>query len=315
MNKGAQRYCRQIGIAMSEYLHPVTGMKSCMAPDPDTRTPAFIAPKGACDSHCHIFGPHEVFPYHPKSTYHPPDGPKESLAALHAKLGIDRAVIVQASCHGPDNRAMLDAIAGRPDDYRGVCIANDSFSDEDFADLDAGGVRGIRFNFVTHLGGTPDLAMMQRVLDRIKPLGWHLVIHVNAEDILNFKDFFLQFDMNIIVDHMGRVPTADGVHQPAFKILKSFLERENWWVKICGSERISSAGPPFYDAVPYAQELVEIAPDRVLWGTDWPHPNIKRHMPNDGDLLDLVPLLARDAALQKKILVDNPARLYGFTPV
>ena len=297
---------------MNDYTHPVTGMKSCMPPEPNTRKPIYTAPAGACDAHCHVFGPHEVFPYHPKSTYHPPDGPKERLAELHNLLGIERAVIVQASCHGTDNRAMIDALAHDPKRYRGVCIANDSFSDEEFADLDAGGVRGIRFNFVTHLGGTPDLDMMKRVLERVKPLGWHLVIHVNAEDIISFEEFFLQFDMDIIVDHMGRVSTADGVHQKAFQILKSFLERENWWVKICGSERISAAGPPFYDAIPYAQELVELAADRTLWGTDWPHPNIKKFMPNDGDLLDLVPLLARDESLQRKILVDNPARLYGF---
>ena len=297
---------------MNDYTHPVTGMKSCKPPEPNTRKPIYTAPAGACDAHCHVFGPHEVFPYHPKSTYHPPDGPKEKLAELHNLLGIERAVIVQASCHGPDNRAMMDALAHDPKRYRGVCIANDSFSDEEFADLDVGGVRGIRFNFVTHLGGTPDLDMMKRVLERVKPLGWHLVIHVNAEDIISFEEFFLQFDMDIIVDHMGRVPTADGVHQKAFQILKSFLERENWWVKICGSERISAAGPPFYDAIPYAQELVELAADRTLWGTDWPHPNIKKFMPNDGDLLDLVPLLARDESLQRKILVDNPARLYGF---
>ena len=202
---------------MTEYTHPVTGMKSCMPPDPDTRTPIFTTPAGACDAHCHVFGPHEIFPYHPKSTYHPPDGPKEKLAELHAKLGIERAVIVQASCHGPDNRAMMDAIASSPDKYRGVCIANDSFSDEEFADLDAGGVRGIRFNFVTHLGGTPDLDMMKRVLTRIKPLGWHLVIHVNAEDIVQFEEFFLQFDMDIIVDHMGRVPTSNGCINRLFR--------------------------------------------------------------------------------------------------
>jgi len=293
----------------------ITGKKSCMPPDPDTRIPVFKAPPKACDAHCHVFGPHDLFPYHPSSTYHPPDGPREKLAELHAKLGIERAVIVQASCHGPDNRAMLDAIKHNPANYRGVCIANDSFTDEDFADLDAGGVRGVRFNFVTHLGGTPDLDMMTRVLERLQPLGWHLVIHVNAEDIITFQDFFLQFDMDIIVDHMGRVPTSDGVHQQAFQILKQSLQRENWWVKICGSERISAAGPPFYDAVPFAQELVEIAPDRTLWGTDWPHPNIKKFMPNDGDLLDLVPLLARDESLQRKILVDNPARLYGFDDI
>ena len=297
---------------MTEYTHPLTGMKSCMPPDPETRIPVFKAPAGACDAHCHVFGPHERFPYHPKSTYHPPDGPAEKLAELHQILGIDRAVIVQASCHGSDNRAMLDVIARNPKHYRGVCIANDRFSDADFADLHEGGVRGIRFNFVSHLGGTPDLEMMTRVLERVRPLGWHLVIHVNAEDIVTFQDFFLKFEMDIIVDHMGRVQTSQGVHQKAFQVLKDYLERENWWVKICGSERISAAGPPFYDAIPYAQELIAIAPDRVLWGTDWPHPNIQKFMPNDGDLLDLVPLLAKDPELQKKIMVDNPARLYGF---
>ena len=289
---------------------PVTGGEVTWHPNP--KKPDFVPPAGAVDAHCHVFGPAGEFPFAPERKYTPGDAGKDQLFALRDHLGFARNVIVQASCHGPDNRAMLDAIRHNPDNYRGVCIANDSFSDEDFADLDAGGVRGIRFNFVTHLGGTPDLEMMKRVLERVQPLGWHLVIHVNAEDIISFQDFFLQFDMDIIVDHMGRVPTNAGVHQQAFQILKQFLERENWWVKICGSERISAAGPPFYDAVPYAQELVEIAPDRTLWGTDWPHPNIKKFMPNDGDLLDLVPLLARDENLQRKILVDNPARLYGF---
>jgi predicted TIM-barrel fold metal-dependent hydrolase len=192
-----------------------------------------------------------------------------------------------------------------------VCIANDSFSENDFQDLHDGGVRGVRFNFVKHLGGAPDLDMMQNVLKRVEPLGWHLVIHVNAEDIIGYEDFFNKIDMQIVVDHMGRVPTSEGVGQKAYRILCEFLQRENWWVKVCGSERIAVA-PPFYDAIPYAQGLVEIAPDRVLWGTDYPHPNIKKYMPNDADLLDLIPLIARDAATQKKILVDNPARLYGF---
>jgi len=286
--------------------------KTCMPPDPDTRIPVFNSPPGTTDAHCHVFGPHAVFPYHESSTYHPPDGPKEDLKALHNKLGVERVVIVQASCHGPDNRAMLDAIFTDPVNYRGVCIANSEFTDEDFADLHAGGVRGVRFNFVAHLGGTPDLKAMQNVLERVKPLGWHLVIHVNAADIIEFEDFFTQFDMPIIVDHMGRVPTSEGLDQKAFQILLDFMQRDNWWVKICGSERISSDGPPFHDALPFARALLDVAPDRTLWGTDWPHPNISKWMPNDGDLLDLVPLFAEDQTLQKKVLVDNPARLYGF---
>ena len=284
---------------------------SCLPPNNETKTPLFTAPVNACDAHCHVFGPHSKFPYSEKATYWPPDADRHALKRIHQKLGIDRAVLVQASCHGTDNRAMVDAIKHSNGHYRGVCIADDTFTENDFQDLHDGGVRGVRFNFVTHLGGAPNLEKMKSVLDKVQFLGWHLVIHVNAEDIIKYEDFFSQFKMDIVVDHMGRVPTTEGVGQQAYRILLDFMQQENWWVKVCGSERIAIA-PPFYDAIPYAQGLVEIAPDRILWGTDYPHPNIKKHMPNDADLLDLVPLIARDEATQRKILVDNPARLYGF---
>lgn len=284
---------------------------TCMPPDTNTRTPLYKAPPKSCDAHCHVFGPRDKFPYSENASYWPPDNGKDTLKRMHDKLGIERAVLVQASCHGIDNSNMLDAIKTSGGAYRGVCIANDTFSENDFQDLHDGGVRGVRFNFVKHLGGAPNLEMMKTVLDRVQHLGWHLVIHVNAEDIIEYEEFFNGIDMEIVVDHMARVPTSEGVGQHAYKILCDFMQRENWWVKVCGSERIAIA-PPFYDAIPYAQGLVEIAPDRILWGTDFPHPNIKKHMPNDADLLDLVPLIARDEALQKKILVDNPARLYGF---
>lgn len=284
---------------------------SCMAPDNETKTPRFKAPPKSCDAHCHVFGPHATFPYSDKASYWPPDAGKDALKRIHDKLGIERAVLVQASCHGIDNRGMMDAIKTSNGAYRGVCIANDTFSENDFQDLHDGGVRGVRFNFVKHLGGAPDLTMMQTVLDRVKPLGWHLVIHVNAEDLIAYADFFNKIEMDIVVDHMARVPTSEGVGQEAYQILLDVLQRDNWWVKVCGAERIAVA-PPFYDAVPYAQGLIEVAPDRVIWGTDYPHPNIKKYMPNDADLLDLVPLIARDEATQHKILVDNPARLYGF---
>jgi 2-pyrone-4,6-dicarboxylate lactonase len=283
-----------------------------LPPDFATKTPRFKAPPKSCDAHCHVFGPSHLFPYHSTSTYQPPDAGKDRLRNLHKILGIERAVIVQASCHGPDNRAMLDAIATSNGAYRGVCIASKDFTDNEFQRLHEGGVRGVRFNFVTHLGGTPDLDAVKDIIRRVQPLGWHLVIHVNAEDIIRFEDFFAQFDLDIVVDHMGRVACDKGTEQPAFQILKSLMKRDNWWCKICGAERISRAGPPFHDAVTFARQLIAIAPQRVLWGTDFPHPNISRWMPNDGDLLDLVPLFAADEALQKMILVDNPARLYGF---
>jgi len=286
--------------------------KTCLPPNNNTTTPHFKAPKNSCDAHCHIFGPHATFPYSNKATYWPPDAPKAYLKKMHDKLGIERAVLVQASCHGKDNMAMMDAIASSNGSYKGVCMADDSFSDEQFEALDKGGVKGIRFNFVTHLGGAPDLAMMQNVIKRIAHLKWHLVIHVNAEDILKYQDLFAKFEVPIVVDHMGRVPTEKGITQEAYKILLQFMRDENWWVKICGSERISKSGPPFYDAIVYAQGLLEIAEDRILWGTDYPHPNIQEHMPNDADLLDLVPLITKNEKLQKKVLVDNPARLYQF---
>ena len=286
--------------------------KTCMPPDPNPKLPGLSLPEMACDAHCHVFGPKAEFPYHENSTYEPPDAGKMTLKALHDFLGFSRAVIVQASCHGPDNRAMLDAIKWRGDQFwRGVCIANKSFTEKDFEVLHEGGVRGVRFNFVKHLGGAPDLEGMKMVLEKVKVFNWHLVIHVNAEDIIKYEDFFKPFkDLVIIVDHMGRVPTNLGVDQPAFKILLDFMQRDNWWVKISGAERISAGGPPFYDAVPYAQRLIKTAPDRILWGTDFPHPNIKEHMPNDGHLVDLLGLFCNDESLLKKILVDNPNRLY-----
>ena len=286
-------------------------MKYCAPPDANPRKPAFVAPPGSCDAHCHVFGPADRFPYSPGRKYTPPDAPREALKRLHDFLGIDRAVLVQASCHGTDNSAMLDAIATSGGAYKGVCIADGSFSPSDFQHLHEGGVRGVRFNFVRHLGGAPDLDMVGRVVDRVTGLGWHLVVHVNAEDLVEYESFFAAFSLPVVIDHMARVAVADGIDQPAFRILLEFMKRENMWVKICGAERISAAGAPYHDAAPFAQALVDSAPDRVIWGTDWPHPNVKA-MPNDGDLVDLLPLVLRDEVRQKKVLVDNPARLYGF---
>ncbi len=163
------------------------------------------------------------------------------------------------------------------------------------------------------MGGTPDLDEFQRLVARAAEFDWHVVLHFDAADLLEFDDMLRTLPVPFIIDHMGRVPTKDGLDQKPFKILLNVARMDNCWVKICGAERISSMGPPFTDAVPFGQALLEVAPDRILWGTDWPHPNIKKHMPNDGDLVDLIPLFMPDAALQRKVLVDNPHRLYGFT--
>lgn len=271
--------------------------------------PAFTPPPLSCDAHCHVFGPGAVFPYAPGRSYTPEDAPKEALAALHEALGIQRAVIVQASAHGADNRAMLDAIAWRPDRYRGVAIVDDSFSDRDLQALHDGGVRGVRFNFVRHLGGAPDPAVIDRVLDRIAGLGWHVVLHLDAADIAPLSGMIRGLRVPFVIDHMGRVDTSLGTQQPAFQALLDLTRLEGCWVKVSGSERI--APPPFDAALPFAAALVEAIPDRVLWGTDFPHPNLKIAV-SEADLVDLVPRFAPDAAAQRRLLIDNPARLYGF---
>jgi predicted TIM-barrel fold metal-dependent hydrolase len=273
------------------------------------RKPMFKLPPGSCDAHCHVFGPGAIFPYAPDRRYTPEDAPKETLAALHAHLGIERAVIVQASCHGKDNRAMLDAIASAPDRYRGVALPDDSFSDKDFEALHQAGVRGVRFNFVSHLGGAPDLDAMHRVLNRVKGLGWHVVLHLDAPSIIPLSEMMRALPLPFVIDHMGRVPAAAGITQLPLLALLELAKDERCWIKVCGSERISM--PPYEEAVPIAHAIVQAAPDRVLWGTDFPHPNAT-HEADEADLVDLVPRFAPDATLQRKLLVDNPARLYGF---
>jgi len=291
----------------------VTEIPFCRPPDPNTRTPQYKPPPHACDAHCHIFGPGGKYPYAPDRSYTPPDAPLERFVELQKALGLERAVLVNASCHGTDNTVILDAIAQSEGRYRGVANVDATISDKELEILNEGGVRGIRFNFVQHLGGTPDLDEFHQLVGRIKPLGWHAVLHFDAKDLLEFDGMLRTLPVPFIIDHMGRVPTKDGLDQEPFKRLLAAARMENCWVKICGAERISSAGPPFTDAVPFAQALLELSPDRILWGTDWPHPNIKKHMPNDGDLVDLIPLMMPDSALQRKVLVDNPHRLYGFT--
>lgn len=284
--------------------------RSCQPPDPAPRRPRFHPPPGACDAHCHVFGPADRYPYAPGRAYTPPEAPAEALRRLHAILGIERAVIVQASCHGTDNTAMLDAIAGSGGAWRGVAILDAGVTDAELDRLQAGGVRGVRFNFVRHLGGAPDLAVFDAVLGRIERLGWHVVLHLDAEDILEHATRIARLRLPFVIDHMGRVKARGGLGQAPFRALLDLLRNPLAWVKVCGAERVSSTGRPFADAVPFAAALIEAAPDRVLWGTDWPHPNIAGDMPNDGDLVDLFAQFTADAGLRQQVLVENPDGLY-----
>jgi len=278
--------------------------------DTAPKTPETKLPTGACDAHCHVFGPGDVFPYAPGRTYTPVDAGKETLFALHRHLGIDRSVIVQASCHGRDNTAMLDAIAAGEGRYKGIAMVDADVSTDELQRLDAGGIRGVRFNFVRHLGADADIDGVLRVVDKIGPLGWHLVVHFEADRLETLAPVLDRIPLTMVIDHMGRVDASQRLDQPAFRLLLDLMQDERFWVKVSGSERISRAGPPFHDAIPFARALVETFPDRVLWGTDFPHPNVKRSMPNDGDLVDLLPLMAPTPSLMQSLLVDNPARLY-----
>jgi predicted TIM-barrel fold metal-dependent hydrolase len=297
---------------LSAKVRKIAAVKTTAPPDPDTRKPKFTPPPLACDAHCHVFGPAAKFPYAPDAPYWPPDSPFEALQALHAKLGIERAVIVHASCHGADMRVTLDAIARSKGKYRGTAIIDSSYSERQFREMHDGGIRGVRFNFVKHLGGRPDMAFFDRTAVRLKEMGWHLILHLDSTDLSEFRKKFEAIPVPMVIDHMGRVKAADGLEQEPFRILLDFMRNDNFWVKVCGAERVSSLGPPFQDALPFARALIQAAPDRILWGTDWPHPNVGRHMPNDGDLVDLFARMAPEPELQRKILVDNPARLYGF---
>jgi len=286
-------------------------LKSCLPPDPNPVKPDWVLPPGACDAHCHVFGPASIFPYAPDRSYTPPDAPLEHLRRLHQQLGISRAVIVHASCHGSTMDVTLNAIAASGAAYRGVACVEDGVSDAELDRLHAGGIRGIRFNFVKHLGGVPDLGVFYRSIARIRPRGWHVVLHFDAEDILTQQDLLRRIDVPFIIDHMGRVKAADGLEQLPFRLLLD-LYRSNplAWVKVCGAERVSAGKRPFRDAVLFARALIDADPERILWGTDWPHPNITKDMPNDGELVNLFAEICPDPKRRHRILVDNPTRLY-----
>jgi 2-pyrone-4,6-dicarboxylate lactonase len=282
----------------------------CFHPNPSK--PSFVPPLGSVDAHCHVFGPGDTFPYAPERKYTPCDAPKEKLWALRDFLGFERNVIVQATCHGADNRALVDALQTGGDRARGIATIKPDISDEELHALDAAGVRGVRFNFVKRLvASTPRDALMH-IAKRIQPLGWHVVIYFEAHELGELFDFFAELPTIVVVDHMGRPDVTRPVDGQEFELfVKLMREHENFWSKVSGTERLSMIGPPTYDDVaPFSRRIVETFPDRVIWGTDWPHPNLKTHVPDDGQLVDFIPKIARTPDLQRRLLVDNPMRLY-----
>lgn len=280
---------------------------------PAPRKPSFVVPDGAVDAHCHVFGPGDQFPFAPQRKYTPCDASKDQLWALRDQLGFSRNVIVQATCHGADNRALVDALNASGDMARGVATITQDITDEELRELHNAGVRGVRFNFVKRLVDALPFDSLQTIANRIKDLGWHIVIYFEAQDLPELYDFFTSLPTTVVVDHMGRPDVskpADGEDFGLF--LKLLSENENFWSKVSCPERLSLLGPSqdYRDVFPFARKVVESFPDRVLWGTDWPHPNMKNHMPDDGQLVDIIPHIAVTEELQHKLLVANPMRLY-----
>jgi 2-pyrone-4,6-dicarboxylate lactonase len=281
--------------------------------------PRFQLPPGSVDAHCHVFGPGAQFPYAPERKYTPCDASKEQLFALRDHLGFDKNVIVQATCHGSDNRALVDALRHSDNKARGVATVKRDVSDAELQDMHEAGVRGTRFNFVKRLADFTPREVLLEIANRIAPLGWHVVVYFEAQDLPELYDFFTALPTTVVVDHMGRPDVNKPVDGPEFELfVKMMREHENIWSKVSCPERLSVSGPPalngeqnaYRDVVPFARRIVEQFPDRVLWGTDWPHPNLKDHMPDDGLLVDYIPHIATTPELQKKLMVDNPTRLY-----
>jgi 2-pyrone-4,6-dicarboxylate lactonase len=281
-------------------------------PDPNTEIPEFRLPAKSCDCHTHIFGPASRYPFAPNRPYNAPDAPLEAFRAVHAKIGVDRCVIVNATLHGTDNRVVTDAIAQSGGAYRGIANVGDEMSDKELADLDRAGIRGCRFAFLKRLGGVGDMNKFNRIVHRVAELGWHVDVYFEPGTISEFAPILSALPTSYVIDHMGTALAAKGLDDPAFKaLLDLHSSDEKCWVKISGLERASAVGKPFHDAVPFAKLLIDNAPDRVLWGTDWPHPNVKI-MPNYGEIVDLIPLYAPDPETRQMLLVDNPAKLFKF---
>lgn len=277
------------------------------------RRPRFVVPKGAVDAHCHIFGPEDEFPFSPARKYTPCTGSKAQLFELRDALGFTRNVIVQASCHGTDNTALIDGLCAAEGLARGVAVVNDTVSMEELHSMHEAGVRGVRFNFVRRLVDPKPLDYYQRIIEKIAPLGWHIIVYIEAADFQAHLPFLQSVPVPVVFDHMARPAIAKGLDHPDFERFVLLMENENFWTKVSCPERLTTQGGShenYSDVVPFMKRLVDAFSDRVLWGTDWPHPNMKSHMPDDGQLVEIIPLIADTADKQRQLLVDNPMRLY-----
>ena len=274
-------------------------------------SPRFVPPPGSVDAHCHVFGPQADFPFSPKAKYLPQDAGPEMLFALRDRLGFERNVIVQASCHGTDNRATLHAIDRSEGKARGVAVVDPAITDPELEQLHQRGIRGVRFNFLKRLVDDAPKDKFLEIAGRIQGLGWHVVIYFEADILEELRPFLDSIPTLIVVDHMGRPDVSQGPDGADMKAFRTLLDsREDIWTKVSCPDRLSALGAPYDDFVAAVRPLVEDYPDRVLWGTDWPHPNMQEAIPDDGELVDVIPRIAVTEDLQRRLLVDNPMRLY-----
>ena len=281
--------------------------------NPTPTRPNLWLPAGACDAHFHIFGPQSRFPYPDDVRFRPDDAPKETMFALHKRLGIARGVIVQSGCHGFDNRVVADAMADRPGSYKGVALLPPDVDMATLRAMDAQGFCGARFNFMPHLAQAASPQQVVALGARLAEIGWHLQVHFAASLIDDLIPVLRESPVPVVIDHMGRIDAGLGLDQPAYRSLLAAMEDEKFWVKVSGSDRSTRTGPPYADAAMMARDLVARFPDRVVWGTDWPHPNHQGPIPDDGALVDLIAEIAPDAASMDRLLVSNPQRFYRFT--
>lgn len=277
---------------------------------PSPRTPKLALPAGSWDTHFHIFGPKARFPYAPGAPIDPADAGKEQMLALHARLGIARGVIVHTALHGMDLSVTADALASTKGQYLGVALLPKMPALADLKRLDAAGFRGVRFHFMKHLAQVATADEILALAPQLAEVGWHLQIHMESALIETIGPKLAVAAVPIVVDHMGRIDASQGLQQAPFQALLRVLDNRNVWVKVSGIDRITRQGPPYADAIPFARKLVETAPDRCVWGTDWPHPHHAGPVPDDGELVDCIAGMAPTEALLTRLMVDNPRRLY-----
>lgn len=279
--------------------------------NPSVTPPKVRFPAGATDCHAHVFGPQSAFPYVPGAAYIAPDATPGDFAGMLRAIGCERAVLVQPSTYGSDNACMVAALKSGAFNFRGIAVVEPNVTDQQLQTLHHAGVRGIRINLASETEGLK-LADGERLAPRLKEMGWHLQFFLDLEKMPEAEAKLAALPITIIIDHFAKCQAANGVEGAAFQALLRLVQRDNVWAKIMGAYFLSKNKPHYPDVTPLARAMVAAAPDRMVWGSDWPHPGARANMPDDGDLANQFGEWVPDKALRKKILTENPARLYGF---